>query len=89
MLVEIKSKFSAEIFELKMSLRVENSAKWKTALKVHSFSGSTVQKMEYFVESLLARYPDHIIIYVGTNNLLDERMTADRIQMTFSIFQTK
>ena len=38
--VEIKSKFSAEIFELKMSLRAENSAQWKTALsKTNSFSG--------------------------------------------------
>ena len=33
MLVEIKSKFSAESFELKMSLRAENSAQWKTAFK--------------------------------------------------------
>ena len=39
-------------------------------VKVHSFSGSTVQDMEYFVEPLLARYPEHIIIHVGTNNSL-------------------
>ena len=48
-------------------------------VKVHSFSGSTVQDMEYFVEPLLARCPDHIIIHIGTNNLSDESMTADRI----------
>ena len=48
-------------------------------VKVHSFSGSTVQDTEYFVEPLLARYPDHIILHVGTNNLSDESMTADRI----------
>ena len=48
-------------------------------VKVHSFSGSTVQDMEYFVESLLARYPDHLIIHVETNNLSDESVTADRI----------
>ena len=40
----------------------------------------TVQDMEYFGEPLLARYPDHIIIHVGTNNLSDESMTADRIK---------
>ena len=48
-------------------------------VKVHSFSGSTVQDTEYSVEPLLARYPDHIIIHIGTNNLSDESMTADRI----------
>ena len=48
-------------------------------VKVHSFSGSTVQDIDYFVEPLLARYPDHIIIHVGTNNLSDESMTASRI----------
>ena len=48
-------------------------------VKVHSFSGSTVQDMDYFAEPLLARYPDHIIIHVGTNNLSDEIMTAERI----------
>ena len=48
-------------------------------LKVHSFSGSTVQDMDYFVEPLLARYPDDIIVHIGTNNLSDESMTADRI----------
>ena len=47
-------------------------------VKVHSFSGSTVQDMEYFVEPILARYPDHIIIHVGTNSLSDKSMTADR-----------
>ena len=48
-------------------------------VKVHSFSGSTVQDIEYFVEPLLARYPDHIILHIGTNNLSDESMTANRI----------
>ena len=48
-------------------------------VKVRSFSGSTVQDMDYFVEPLLARNPDHIIIHIGTNNLSDECMTADRI----------
>ena len=47
-------------------------------VKVHSFSGCTVQYMGYFVEPLLARYLDHIIIHIGTNNLSDESMTADR-----------
>ena len=46
-------------------------------VKVHSFS--SVQDMDYFVEPFLARYPDHIIIHEGTNNLSDESMTADRI----------
>ena len=33
MLVEIKSKFKEEIFELKKPLRAENSAQWKMALR--------------------------------------------------------
>ena len=64
-------------------LMVKNLHGWMMSrtktVKVHSFSGSTVQDMEYFVEPLLARYPDHIILHVGTNNLSDESMTADRI----------
>ena len=62
---------------------VKNLHEWMMSrtktVKVHSFSGSTVQDMEYFVEPLLARYPDHIIIHVGINNLSDKSMTADRI----------
>ena len=53
-------------------------------VKVHSFSGSTVQDIDYFVEPFLARYPDHII-HVGTDNLSDESMIADRI--AYDIFQ--
>ena len=46
---------------------VKNLHGWMTSrtktVKVHSFSGSTVQDMEYFVEPLLARYLDHILIH--------------------------
>ena len=57
---------------------MDDETRTKT-LKVHSFNGSTMQDMDYFVEPLLARYPDCIIIHIGTNNLSDESMTADRI----------
>ena len=43
MLVEIKSKFSAKIFGLKMSLRAENSAWWKTAFIICSLGKEPVK----------------------------------------------
>ena len=40
------------------------------SVKVHSFSGATIEDMKYFIKPLLARQPHYIILHVGTNNIL-------------------
>lgn len=39
-------------------------------VKVFSFSGSTVADMEHFIKPLIKRQPRHILLHIGTNDLL-------------------
>ena len=39
------------------------------SVKVHSFSGATAEDMESYLILLINKKPDHISLYVGTNNL--------------------
>ena len=40
------------------------------SVKVYSFSGGTADDMESFLVLLLNKNPDHIMLHVGTNNLV-------------------
>ena len=51
----------------------------RKAVKIHSFSGSTVQKLDLFIKPLLARNPHHVILLIGTNDISDKNMTAETI----------
>ena len=51
----------------------------RKAVKIHSFSGSTVQEMDLFIKPLLARKPHHVILLIGTNDIPDKNMTAETI----------
>ena len=48
-----------------------NGRKLSKSCKVtlHSFPGATIQDLEDYVEPILKRKPNHIIIHAGTNNL--------------------
>ena len=48
-------------------------------VKIHSFSGSTVQELDLFIKPLLARNPHHVILLIGTNDIRDKNMTAETI----------
>ena len=51
----------------------------RKAVKIHSFSGSTVQELDLFIKPLLARKPHHVILLIGTNDIPDKNMTAETI----------
>ena len=51
----------------------------RKAVKIHSFSGSIVQELDLFIKPLLARTLHHVIVLIGTNDILDKSMTADTI----------
>ena len=51
----------------------------RKAVKIHSFTDSTVQELHLFIKPLLARKPHHVILLIETNDILDKNMTADTI----------
>ena len=51
----------------------------RKVVKIHSFSGSTVQELDLFIKSLLARKPHHVILLIGTNDIPGTNMTAETI----------
>ena len=51
----------------------------RKAVKIHSFSGSTVQELDLFIKPLSATKPHHVILLIGTNDILDKNMTAETI----------
>ena len=56
-----------------MSKKVESDC--KTLVK--HFSGATTSCMEYYIKSSLQRDPNHIILHVGTNDLILDRTSPD------------
>ena len=46
-------------------------------IKIKSFSGTTTQDMHHYLKPLLARKPDHVILYCGTNNLMNSLDAED------------
>ena len=51
----------------------------RKAVKIHSFSGSTVQELDLFIKPILARKPHHVILLIGTNDIPDKNVTAETI----------
>ena len=57
------------------------SCQGNKSVKVYSFSGATADDMESFLVPLLNKNPDHIMLHVGTNNLVMDspEVIADKI----------
>ena len=51
----------------------------RKTVKIHSFSGSTVQELDVFIKPLLARNLHHVILLIGTNDIPDKNMAAKTI----------
>ena len=56
---------------------------WKMSgsnkVKVHSFSGANTSDMTHFLQPLIKKKPDHILIHIGTNDLRDTSLIPDDI----------
>ena len=52
---------------------------WSNKVKVHSFSGANTSDMTHFLQSLMKKKPDHVLIHIGTNNFCDTLMSPDDI----------
>ena len=48
-------------------------------VKVHSFSGANTSDMTHFLQPLMKKKPDHVLIHIGTNNLCDNLLSPDDI----------
>ena len=40
-------------------------------VKVHSFSSANTSDMTHFLQPLMKKKPDHVLIHIGTNDLCD------------------
>ena len=48
-------------------------------VKVHSFSGANTSDMTHFLQPLMKKKPDHVLIHIGTNDLCDTLLSPDDI----------
>ena len=55
----------------------ENRLSKKYNVKVRAFSGATIENMYWYLQPLLAKEPDYLLLHVGSNNCLTH--TADEI----------
>ena len=51
----------------------------RKAVKIHSFSGSTVQELDIFIKPISGRKPHHVILLIRTNDIPDKNVTAETI----------